>query len=327
MNRKNWFVWAILLLSAILFTSGVIKKIRIMNARAENEKVIAVIPKGTINMWWEVVRKGAEKAAQERQYRITWNGPELETDREKQIQAVEDAIIKGVKAIVLGPNDFKALARSVDKIRQAGLPCIIIDSPVDSENFDAFAGTDNYAGGACAAEILGQELNGKGTVILVKFVQNSASTDARAAGFVETLRKKYPAITIAAENYTMGTVEDARQKTVDMLTRFPDADGIFAVNHPTSVGAFKAIQNEKRVGKVRFVGFDSDPILLEGIADGGVSAVIAQNPFEIGYRGVHLAVDKLEGKTVPKDNPVPSMIVNKTNLEQMKRQFPEALGL
>ncbi len=326
MGKRSWYVAALLIASLILFTGGVWKKAAHARA-AKNRPVVAVVPKGTINMWWEVVRKGAAKAAAERGLGMTWNGPEVETDREKQIQAVEDALIKKASAVVFGPNDFKAMVRPVEKIKAAGIPCVIVDSPVATEQYDAFVGTDNFKGGADAAKILGRALGGRGSVLLIKYVQNSASTDARAAGFSETLRKEFPGIRILSEQYTLGTVEDARQKTVDLLTRFPDAGGVFAVNHPSSVGAYKAIENQNLAGKVKFVGFDSDPVLLEGISKGEVLAVIAQNPFEIGYSGMNAAADLLEGKKVRRNVPVPSMIVEKSNLDEMKKKFPEALGL
>ena len=178
-----------------------------------------------------------------------------------------------------------------------------------------------------AAEQLAVALNRRGNVILTKFVQNSASTDARARGFRETLRKKYPNIKIVAEQYTLGTVEDARQKTVDMLTKTRNVDGVFAVNQPAAVGAFKAIQNQNLAGKIKYVGFDSDPVLLEGISRGEVYALIVQNPFEIGYQGVKLAAEILDGKKVAKKVSIPSMIVNNDNLAKMKAEYPAALGL
>ena len=325
MNRNSWFVIMILAVSAVLMSIGIVRKVR--SLRSTQKQVIAVIPKGAANMWWEVVRKGAEKAGKETGFEIAWNGPELETDREKQIQCVEDAIIKQSAAIVLGPNDFKALARSVEKIRSKKIPCVIIDSPVDTDQYDAFAATDNYRGGAEAARIIGRKLGGKGQVILVRYIQNSASTDARGDGFVETLRKEFPDVKIIAEQHTQGTIEDARQRTVDMLTRHSAADAVFAVNHPSSVGAFKALQNEKKTRSVCFVAFDSDPVLLEGVANGEVEAIIAQNPFEIGYQGVKLAAALLRGEKTERNMPVPSMIVRKDNLEQMKHDYPEALGL
>ncbi len=329
MKKSNLLVIGILIVSAVLFSLGVYKKISGPDADAAGEKVIAVIPKGTASMWWEVVHKGAIAAGNEFGYQISWNGPEQETDREKQIQAVEDAIVKNVAGIVLGPNDAKALVRPVQKIKAAGIPCVIMDSAVeaDPEDYVSFVATDNYLGGAEAARRLAAVLNARGNVLLIKFVQNSASTDNRANGFRETLKKEFPNIKIIAEQYNLGTVEDARQKTVDMLMRNKNANGLFAVNDKSSVGAYKAIVNQKVAGKVKMVGFDSDPILLEGIARGGVEALIVQNPFQIGYLSVKTCISAIEGNETTKNIPVESMIVDKNNLEEMKEKFPAALGL
>ena len=328
MKKNNIAVILILAVSAVLFTLGVIKKIQHMTSGASKSgNIIAVIPKGTASMWWEVVRSGAEQAGKEEGYTISWNGPEQENDREKQIQSVEDALTHGIKALVLGPNDSKALVRPVEKAKGTGIPVVIIDSSIETDQYDSFAATDNVAGGADAARRLGAALNGHGKVILTCFIQNSASTDDRARGFKETLAKEFPGIELIAEQYTLGTVEDARQKTVDMLTQHSDTDGVFAVNQPVSVGAYKALQTQGLTGKVKFVGFDSDPVLLEGIEKGEVDALIVQNPFEIGYSGVKTAVAILQGKQVEKLKPIPSMIVDKSNLDEMKAKFPAALGL
>ena len=327
MKKNNIAVILILAVSAVLFTSGVIRKIQHMTSGANKSgQIIAVIPKGTASMWWEVVRKGAEKAGEEEGYKISWNGPEQENDREKQIQSVEDALTHGIKALVLAPNDAKALVRPVEKAKES-IPVVIIDSSIETDKYDSFAATDNIEGGADAAHRLGAALNGHGKVILTCFIQNSASTDDRAKGFRDTIAKDFPGITIIAEQYTAGTVEDARQKTVDMLTKHSDADGVFAVNQPVSVGAYKALQTQGLAGKVKFVGFDSDPVLLEGIEKGEVEALIVQNPYEIGYSGVKTAVAILQGKQVEKLKPIPSMIVDKANLDEMKVKFPAALGL
>ena len=80
-------------------------------------------------------------------------------------------------------------------------------------------------------------------------------------------------------------------------------------------------------GKVKFVGFDSDPVLLEGIEKGEVDSLIVQDPYKIGYTGVKTAVEILDGKKVEKLKPIPSMIVDKNNLEEQKKENPAALGL
>ena len=185
MKKDNWLVFIILGISAVLFIGGILKK------EPDNKKVIAVIPKGTASMWWEVVHAGANKAGEEFGYKISWIGPEQETDREKQIQVVEDAMVQKVMAIVLAPNDNKALVSPVLKIKKAGIPCVIIDSAVDvnSDDYVSFVATDNFLGGRDGARCLGEALNGKGNVILTKFVPNSASTAARVEGFRQTIKE------------------------------------------------------------------------------------------------------------------------------------------
>lgn len=330
---KNMFRFAAVgavLASLIAFSASCGGKSDDGAPKKEKKPVIAVIPKGTASMWWEVVHKGANRAGEERGYEILWTGPDQETDREKQIQSVEDCLARQVVGIVLGPNDAKALVRPVEKIKKAGIPCVIIDSAVDADPsmFASFAATDNFAGGAQAAELLGTALEGKGNVILIKFVQNSASTDARAEGFVKTLAEKYPDIKIIDEQYTQGTTEDGRQKAEDMLNRNKGkVNGLFAVNQPVSVGSYMALKSLGLTDEVTMVGFDADPALLDGVSAGHISALIVQNPDEIGYRGVNILVDVLEGKEVEAKVDVPSMVVDAGNLEEMKVKFPAALGL
>jgi len=326
MTKRNWGIAAILGISAILIVGVVVRK---MNPE-QDKKVIAVIPKGTASMWWEVVKKGASQACLELEYDLIWTGPEQESDREKQIQSVEDAMAMKVDGLVLAPNDFQALARPVTKVYDAGIPCVIIDSAVgvDEKYYSASAATDNFEGGATAARIMGAKLNGRGSVILTKFIQNSASTDDRTAGFVKTLEVEFPNIKIVDQQFTLGTVEDSRQKTSDMLLRNRDnIDGLFAVNHPTSVGAYKALQSIELAGKVVMIGFDSDKVLVEGIEKGEVEALIVQNPYEIGYQGVQLVVKAINGETNPKMVPIPSMVADRDSIEQLKQEFPTALGL
>ncbi len=328
MKYQNLISWGVLFLSLILFSIGVAKKILHMNQNVqEKSNVIAVIPKGTASIWWEVVHKGALDAGAEEQYEIAWNGPEQENDREKQIQVVEDAMNKNAAAIVLAPNDFRALARPVNNIKEKGTPCVIIDSAVDTESYDSFVGTDNILCGADAARVMGKVLGGKGNILIIRFIQNSASTDARAKGFVDTIKKEFPNIKILSEQYTQGTVEDARQKTVDLLTRYPDVDGIFSCNQPTSVGTYKAIQNQNLAGKVKFVAFDSDATLVSGLRANEVTAIIAQDPYKVGYLGVKTAVRLLKGEKQERSISVAGMIVTKENLEQTIKENSAALGL
>jgi len=263
------------------------------------KKTIAVIPKGTTHIYWKSVRMGAEQAGKELGYKIVWTGPERETDREKQVQIVEDFITQGVAGVVLAPLDNKALVPSVEKLYEKKIPCVIIDSGIATDKYITFAATDNYKGGALAAERMGKILNGKGNVIVVKYVPGSASTTDRENGFMDTIKKEFPGIKIVDQKYGNDTVETALQATEDLLTRNKDVQGLFACNASTAVGAFQGLQSQKRP-EIKMVGFDAEKALVDGVKAGQIDSIVVQNPYKMGYEGVKAIVASINGKPVEK---------------------------
>jgi ribose transport system substrate-binding protein len=101
---------------------------------AEKEVVIAVIPKGTSHSFWKAIHAGAAKAAQELGVEVIWKGPAREDDRDAQIAEVENFVSRGVSGIVLAPTDDKAMRLPVTDAMRAGIPVVIIDSGLDSED-------------------------------------------------------------------------------------------------------------------------------------------------------------------------------------------------
>jgi len=264
-----------------------------------SQRRIAVIPKGTTHIFWQSVRAGAEKAGEETGTKIFWNGPKLETDREEQIQIIEDFIVQKVSGIVLAPLDRKALVPSVVKMYENNIPCVIIDSAIDTDKIVSFAATDNYKGGVLAARRMGEILNGKGRIIVVRYVPNSASTTNRENGFIDTIKKEFLDIEIVDEQYGMATVETALQATEDMLTKNTDLDGLYACNASTAVGALQALQSQGRK-EIKMVGFDAEDALVNGLKSGVIDSLVVQNPLKMGYLGVKTIIDKLDGKEPPK---------------------------
>jgi ribose transport system substrate-binding protein len=282
-------------LALIFIVIGISRK-----GKGGDEIKIAVIPKGTTHIFWQSVHEGAKKAGQEAGVEIFWNGPKLETDREEQIQIIEDFLIKRVSGVVLAPLDSKALVPSVEKMYENNIPCVIIDSGIGTDKIVSFAATDNYQGGVLAAKRMGKILGGKGKIIVVKYVPNSDSTTQREDGFIDTIKKEFPEIEIVDEQYGMATVETALQATEDMLTKNTELDGLYACNASTAVGAMQALQSQGRADKVKMVGFDAEDALVNGLKSGVIDSLVVQNPFKMGYEGVKAVLAKLDGKDVSK---------------------------
>jgi ribose transport system substrate-binding protein len=262
---------------------------------------IGVIPKGTTHEFWKSVHAGANKAGKELGVEIIWKGPVREDDRDEQIKVVENFVASGVDAIVLAPLDDTALVPSVTDASAQHIPVVIIDSDIQWDGRVSFVATDNYKGGELAAKRLGELLGGKGKVIVLRYQEGSASTAQREAGFIDTITKTKPGIELVSSNqYGGATTETAYKTSENLLVKYKQIDGVFCPNESTTFGMLRALQDAKRAGQVKFVGFDASEKLVEGLSSDQVHGLVLQNPFRMGELGVHAAVDKLGGKPVEK---------------------------
>ena len=229
---------------------------------------IAVIPKGTTHEFWKMVHAGAIKAGREinsgsgRKVEIIWKGPLKEDNTEEQINLVRTFISTKVDGIVLAPLDKTALVRPVREATSRGVPVVIFDSGLDAEvgkDFATYVATDNYQGGVLGAKRLGEVLGGKGKAILLRYQVGSESTMQRENGFLDTMKKEFPDITLISTDQRAGaTEEQAYQKSQNLLTRFKDeVNGIFCPNESSAAGMLGALRQAGLNGKIKFVGFDA----------------------------------------------------------------------
>jgi len=287
-------------------------------AAAAGTRTIAVIPKGTTHSYWKSVQAGAEAAGKEFGATIKWKGPLKEDDRAGQIGIVQQFAADKVSAIVLAPLDDKALASPVADATAKGVPTVIIDSAVGGEagkDFVSLVATDNEKAGELGGERLAKLLNGKGKVVLLRYMEGSASTVAREAGFLKAIGK-YPGIQVISDKFYAGaTQSEAQTKAMQMLDVLKQADGIFTPNESSTLGMIQALVASNLSGKVKFVGFDTSTELIEDLQKGQVDALVAQNPVKMGYEGVKAAIDKIKGKTVPTLVDTGAIVVAKDNLE------------
>jgi len=277
------------------------------NAGAKKKLTIAVIPKGTSHEFWKSIHAGAIKAAQElsaqgTEVEVIWKGPLREDDREQQIQVVESFTSQGVSGMVLAPLDNRALVRPVEDAKSANVPTVIIDSSLESDAIVSFVATDNHKGGMMAADRLGELLGGKGKVMMLRYAEGSASTEAREAGFLEEIKAKYPSIElISTDQYGGATRDTAKSKSETLLISFGDVvQGIFTPNESTTAGMLLALQDISKAGKVMFVGFDTSQTFIDAMKAKQLHGIVVQNPFNMGYLGVRTMVESLQGKPVQK---------------------------
>jgi len=291
--------------------------------KAESKISIAVIPMGTSHIYWKAVEAGARQAANELGIDMAWEGPVRENDRAQQIAIVEQFVSEGKSGIVIAPLDATALRRPIDAAMAKKIPVVIIDSPLKGEpgkDFISTVATDNYAGGKMGAEALLKALNGKGKVVLLRGLEGVASTTAREEGFLEEIRK-HPDIQMLVDNRYAGvTAAEAQTSAMNMLDKIRQADGMFCPNEGTAFGALLALRQAGLAGKIKLVGFDTSPPLIEALKKGEIQALVAQHPKKMAYDAVKMLVAKIHGEDVPQKEDSGAELITPENVNSPEIQ-------
>ena len=270
------------------------------------KQVIAVIPKSMGAEFWENVEAGAREAAAESGVDMKWEGPMVETEIAEQNKIIENMVNLDVDGIALAPLNPKAMKKSVKSAVDAGIPVVIFDSAVDGDAHASFVATNNKQGGALGAkhmiELMG---DGKGPVMVMRFIQGTASTEARAEGFIETVQSA--GIPMVADPFAEdATVAGSKKTATNTLERFVDNGkldlaGIFACNDRATLGMLSALEDLRKSGiqvDLAFVGFDFTPGLVASLQSGKLDALVVQNPRKMGYLAVKTLIDHLRGNQV-----------------------------
>jgi len=287
---------------------------------------VAVIPQGSTHEFWKSIHAGAMKAAGDEaaqgvKVNVVWKGPMREDDREQQVQVVEGFLTQQVNGIVLAPFDKNALVRPVEEAKRAGIPTVVIDSALESNDPISFVASNNHHGGELAAEEMARLLNGKGKVLVLRYQEGVFSTEQREKGFVDKI-KTFPAIQVISSNQYAGATRDtAKSAAENLLNRFGnDIDGMFTPNESSTAGALLALEDSGKAGKIRFIGFDSSDIFVQAMRAGKLQGIVVQNPFRMGELGVKTLIDHLRSKPIQKRVDTGVTLITPANLDSPESQ-------
>lgn len=175
------------------------------------------------------------------------------------------------------------------------------------------------------AETLVKLIGGKGKVACIPNVPGAATHILREEGFRQGI-KEYPKVKLVAVQYCQSDVALAMSITENILTAHPDLAGIFAGSGLAAIGCAQALVAREVKGKVKLVSFDSGPNELQALKSGVVQALVAQDPFKMGYLGVKTAFDVLKKKKVEKRIDTGVAIVTLDNMDDPSIQkilFPQ----
>lgn len=268
-------------------------------ALAQDQMYIPLISKGFQHQFWQAVKAGADKAGADLGVKVTFEGPDNETQVDKQLDMLSAALANNPSAIGFAALDSQAAIPLLRKAQDAGIPIIAFDSGVDSDIPVALAATDNVAAAALAADKMAELIGDAGKVAVVAHDQTSRTGVDRRDGFVNRMKEAHPNIEVAAIEYGGGDHLKSTEITKALLTANPDLKGIFGTNEGSAIGVVNGVKEMGTQGIV-IVGYDSGKAQKDAIRDGLMAGAITQNPVGIGYETVKAAVAASKGEAVEK---------------------------
>jgi ribose transport system substrate-binding protein len=286
---------------------------------------LAVVPKALGFDFWEKVRLGAECAASnEGDVQMVWDGVSQETDVNGQYDLLRTFITQGVDGIVYAATDAKVLGQVTQQALDNGITVVNIDSGTEPQPQEVpVMATDNVSAAENVPRLLSEELakRGKdgGKIAFIPFQPGTGTNDQRKEGFNKSLQD-YPELEVVAEQSSQSDYVVGLQVTENVLTANPDLDGVFAANEPGVLGAAEGLRRPGEAGRIVLVGWDGSPLEVQNLRDGVIDALVVQNPFEMGYKGVETAVQKIRENAEVESQNTSVTLVTRDNVDDPEVQ-------
>lgn len=243
--------------------------------------------------YWSIAEQGIAEADAKYGTDTQTVGPtEINVDEMvKQIDAAVAAQVDGIMTMALDP---KALGPAIQRAVDAGIPVVCIDTDAPDSARSYYAGTSNYDAGYQAGQTMAEMTDGKAKVGILMGGINASNMVSRVDGFKAAL-EEYPDMEVIVTEDTNADLLIGTQKAQAMMQTYPEMTAIFGTSSTDAQAAGKVAEEMGIVDQYCIIGFDDMEDTLNYIREGIVDATTVQKPYEMGYLGVELLVQTIEG--------------------------------
>ncbi len=298
-------------------------------ALAQDESYeIAYLTPGLNVPFWKYLSDGIKQAAEASGLDVSVTDYDSRNDAATQLQNAQDAITRGVDAIIISPTDSSTAPAVLELASEAGIPVVIADIGTDSGDYVSFVISSNEGGAYEAGQVLAAEMEARGwggeDVIMITISQARINGQNRTRGITTAIEEGGSEIAqyLESEQYTRA---EAQQQALDMLTANPNARGFFTQHDEATLGAWTAIEDSGKQDEIILVGFDGSPESVELIREGSLRAASMQQPVLMGRMSLEVALQHLAGEDVDLETEVPTILVTPDNLSEVEATLADTV--
>ncbi len=295
-------------------------------AEAQDKPSLVFVVNGASD-FWKIAEAGVRKAQEELpDYDLQFKYPEQAAAAIQQ-RLMDDLVAAGADAIMVSAVDPKTSTEALNRIA-AQAPLFTTDSDAPDSDRIAYIGSSNVELGKDAGDLMKQALPEGGQCI--GFVGLPGADNARER--VEGIEAAIEGSGIELIDVRGDDIDQTRAKrnVEDALAANPDIDcmvGIYSYNTPR---IYEVLKESGKLGEIKVIGFDEDPITLGGVREGTIVGTVVQNPYEWGYQGMKLMAAHMEGDDsgIPENELiiVPGQVITKDNVDKFEADLKAAIG-
>ena len=248
--------------------------------------------------WFNAMEAGIKENGAKLGVDAVMIGP-TSADPALQVRAIEDLIAKKVTIIGVVPNDEKALEPVLDKARKAGIKVVVHEGPgIQNKDWD-FELASAKGFGETHAKMLAEKMGGKGEYAMFVGSLTVPLHNAWADFAIAYLKKNNPDMKLVGERYGVAeSVDDSRKTALDLIAAHPDLKGFLAFGSQGPIGAGRAIEERKMVGKIFVYGPFSPGQGRKLVKEGAIAGGFMWNPAEAGRVFVTVGKMLADGKEI-----------------------------
>jgi ABC-type sugar transport system substrate-binding protein len=261
-----------------------------------------LILKDNTSPGWRYLAAAAIATGKEIGIDVTESSPLTTQNANEQYQIMEDAIERGVDAIIIAPVDSAGIVPAIEKAKNAGIPVFTSNTRAFVRNpsdIITFVGVENEPGGYDIAKYMfaqlpqGRPIN----LIIIDGNRSGQTTLDRIAGIERAIREDSRVNLLGSQEARFARAE-AQTVMENFLVRFNQIDLVIALNDDMAIGSYNAITAAGRTREMLISGFDGTPEGLQAVLDGQISATLNQDLPGQGSEAVKAVKAYLEGKRI-----------------------------
>lgn len=197
---------------------------------------------------------------------------DAQNNNETQIQQIRDLIRQKVDVLIISPYQSEPITAVAEEAYRAGIPTIITDRKVNTDQYTSFVGANNYEIGLAAGNYAANYLPPNAIILEIWGLTQTSPAQERHKGFVDALRER--------EDLSFRKIEgqwlvDTARMELQKLEHPEQIDFVYAYNDMMAIAAREYFMawDSIRGRELRIIGVDAVAGAgLEAVEDGRINA-------------------------------------------------------